>query len=134
MNNNIKRTEFSKEFVKGLIDLIWNKGFSPYYSIFSSSLLLSLYKEGILTEETIKLSTRIEVIRKNICLTDSKYLKIFLKILDIFESNLTILNESDFHSFLKYLRSVDLHFLNKNFSEIFEILLFHIVHSQGKYN
>ena len=134
MNNNIKRTEFSKEFVKGLIDLIWNKGFSPYYSIFSSSLLLSLYKEGILTEETINLSTRIEVIRKNICLTDSKYLKIFLKILDIFESNLTILNESDFHSFLKYLRSVDLHFLNKNFSEIFEILLFHIVHSQGKYN
>ena len=45
MNNNIKRTEFSKEFVKGLIDLIWNKGFSPYYSIFSSSLLLSLYKQ-----------------------------------------------------------------------------------------
>lgn len=130
MNNNINNIEFCKKFVRELIELTFNFKFTSSYSTIIIPFLLSLYKEGALTEDAIKLSTRIEVIREHIYRINSKY----LKILDVFESNLTRIDERSFLNILKQLQSVDSYFLNKNFANIFEILLSDIAQFQGKFS
>lgn len=96
--------------------------------------LLSLYKDGIISKDI--LSNHVDVhenLIRSIHDTKKKATKQYLSIYQSFESALSRISSKGLIAIIQAMSNVDKKVLSENFSDIFDIVLYRISQSQGRY-
>lgn len=98
-------------------------------------LFLSLYKDGLINSKTLnkpgfldEFSKKIEVANLN-----NESYKFYKSIIQILDGSLSKIDDHTFNRIYYKLFEIDNEFLNENFPEIFESVLYRISQSQGRY-
>ena len=117
-----------KTNISPMFEILRNEGISPQdYNIIL--FLLATYKNGVISLDTISS----EQLKSNFTNWLQKEYSHYAQLLDVFEPTLHKLSDGGLRELIYTISKLDTKFLNENFPDVFDSVLYLISQSQGRY-